>query len=99
MKELISTEDGTLYIENHISDMLSGVFIHWSIDKWSVSKVKYYKDLWHNFIAQRLECKFGSIYAIPPSQKEEKLIRMFGFTDTGLRMRGNKLLKYASKTH
>lgn len=99
MRELIKTEDGTLYIENHISEMLSGVFIHWDINKWSVSKVKYYRDLWHNYITHRLIAKFGNIYAIPPTSKEEKLIKMFGFEDTGLRMRGNKLLKYVSKTH
>jgi len=94
MIEIIKTEDGAIYIENEIQHMLSGVFIHWEVYKWSPSKVKYYKDLWHNYIVPRLKAKWGNIYAVPPTGKEEKLIRMFGFEDTGLMFRGNKLLKY-----
>lgn len=99
MQKLIETEDGCLWIENEVSNFLSGVFIHWDIYRWTPAKVRYYKTLWNECITHRLEEKFGNIYALPPTEKEEKLIKMFGFEDTGLRMRGNKLLKYTSKTH
>jgi len=99
MKKLIETEDGCLWIENEVEHFIEGVFIHWEIYAWSVSKVKYYRELWHNIICPRLLLSYRDIYAIPPSSKEEKLIKMFGFNDTGLRFRGNKLLMYASKTH
>lgn len=97
MKKIIETEDGALFIENGIKEMIDGVFIHWEIYRWTPSKVKYYKDLWNNYIVHKLLIKYASIYAIPPTEKEEKLIKMFGFDDTGIRLQGNMLLKYTEK--
>lgn len=99
MEKLLETEDGCLWIENYISHLLDGVFIHWDVYKWTPSKVKYYKDLWNNFIVLRLKSKWKNIYALPPSPREEKLIKMFGFIDTGLTMRGNKLLIYMPRNN
>lgn len=99
MNKLIETEDGCLWIENEAKHFIDGIFIHWDVYIWKVSKVRYYKELWHTIISPRLLSSYGKIYAIPPGPKEEKLIKMFGFKDTGLRFQGNKLLMYSPKTH
>lgn len=94
MQKLIETEDGCLWIENEVNHLLSGIFIHWDIYTWSPSKVKYYKQLWNECIVGKLMNKFGKVYAIPPSEHEEKLIKMFGMKYTGLTFQGNKLYTY-----
>ena len=99
MKKIIETEDGCLWIENEAKHFIEGIFFHWDIYVWSHTKVRYYRELWHNIICPKLLVFYKEIYAIPPTEKEEKLIKMFGFEDTGLRFQGNKLLIYASKTH
>lgn len=99
MNKLIETEDGCIWIENEAKHFIEGIFIHWDVYQWSHNKVRYYRELWHNVICPKLLAKYKNIYAIPPTEKEEKLIKMFGFIDTGLRFQGNKLLMYASKTH
>ena len=94
MHKLLETEDGTLYIENDIPHMLDGVFIHWEIKKWCPSKVRQYKKMWANITDQLTDKGVKGIYALPPSEFEEKLIRMFSFKDTGLRFNGNKLMRH-----
>lgn len=92
-RKLLETEDGCLWIENAISDRLSGVFIHWDIYSWKVSKVKKYKRIWKDIVSILRERGIKNIYAIPPSEFEEKLIKMFGFEYTGLTFHGYKLMR------
>lgn len=91
---LLKTEDGCLYIENEIPDMLEGVFIHWDIYNWTPSKVRKYKVMWLNIINVLHSKGIKGIYALPPSEFEEKLIKMFNFKDTGLTFNGYKLMRY-----
>lgn len=74
--------------------MIDGVFIHWDIYKWCPSKVKKYKKMWLTIVDKIQENRPGGIYALPPTEFEEKLIKMFSFKDTGLTFRGYKLMRY-----
>lgn len=92
--KLLQRNDCCLYIENEVPDMIDGLFIHWEIYDWSPSKVKEYKNTWPQIAAELYRQGVRGLYALPPSEFEEKLIKMFGFKDTGLRFRGYKLMRY-----
>jgi len=91
--KLLETEDGCLTIENN-ADFVDGVFIHWEIYNWSPSKVKMYKEYWVEIVAALHRRNVKGLYAIPPTEFEEKLIKMFGFKYTGLTYRGYKLMRH-----
>ncbi len=90
---LLKTEDGCLYIENEIPEVLSGVFIHWEISNWTPSKVRKYKRMWIYIVKKLRDKGIQNIYAIAPSEYEEKLIKLFSFRDTGLTFNGYKLMR------
>lgn len=91
--ELLKTEDGCLSVENN-ADFVDGVFIHWEIYEWSPSKVRKYKKMWVEIVAALHRRNVKGLYAIPPTCFEERLIKMFGFKDTGLTYRGHKLMRH-----
>jgi hypothetical protein len=91
---LLKTEDGCLYIENGIADYLEGIFIHWDIYNWTPSNVRKYKRMWLDIVVNLHNKGLKDIYALPPSEFEEKLIKMFGFKDTGLLFNGFKIMRH-----
>jgi len=92
--KLVDRKDCCVYIENEVPDLIDGVFVHWDIFEWSPSKAKEYKASWAEIAPYLLDKGIKGLYALPPTEFEEKLIRMFGFEDTGLRFRGYKLMRY-----
>ena len=91
--KIFESEDCILYMENEIPGMLEGVFLHWEIFSWSHSKVKKYRKLFAHVINKLNTEGIQNMYAIAPSSFEEKLIKMFGFEDTGLLFNGYKLMR------
>lgn len=91
---LVDRDDCRVYIENDVPQMIDGVFLHWDILEWSPSKYKEYKQTWEQIADYLLEKGIKALYALPPSEFEEKLVKMFGFKDTGLTFRGFKLMRY-----
>lgn len=91
---LIKDEDCCIYVENEIPHYIEGAFIHCDIYQWSHSKVRKWKKKWANIARVMKDKGINDIYAIPPSEDEEKLIKMFGFKYTGLTFNGYKIMRY-----
>lgn len=94
MRKILETEDGALFLENKTNGYISGAFVHWEIYNWSPSKVRYYKRKWKEIVEVIFRNGVPALYAIPPTEFEEKLISMFGFKYTGLMFHGYKLMRY-----
>lgn len=80
MKIVYSDEDITLslqYVEQY-----NLYFIHSTISSWSLSKYKKYISVFSKVLNDLNKEGVEVLYAIPPSEKEEKWQKLFGFTET-----------------
>jgi len=89
---IYSSEDGKVYIDNSVNGYLNGAFLHLELNNWSVSKFKLYKKIWVKIQEYLIAHGYEDVYALIPDEKE-KLIKMFGLTDTGIRINKFKLLR------
>ena len=91
MEILYTDEDITISLEYHENTKM--YFVHTKVISWSLSKYKKYilivgKEL------NKLEIRgIKQVFAIPPSEKEEKWQMLFGFSDTGMRIKEYKVMR------
>lgn len=91
MREFYTDDDIDVLVE--LDDVFTdGVFIHTNVKNFSVSRMKKFYKVWDG-IVERLRLEgWKHAYAIPPSSKEEKWEKMFGFKDTGIEVSCYKLM-------
>ena len=84
---------GGLYIDKTTNKFIQGVFLHFEIVEWNLSTYKEFRLIWIQVQSSLLNKGVTRLFATAPSEKEEKLIKMFGFTDSGLTIGGFHLME------
>lgn len=74
-------------------DVLNSYAIHTKVNEWSLSKYKKYLSVFAEILNTLEKEGVTKIYAIPPSEKEEKWEELFGFKDSGLRIGQYKIME------
>jgi hypothetical protein len=92
LKTIYSSDDGRVFIDTSVGGYLDGAFLHLELNNWSISKYKLYRKIWIKIQEYLLQEGYKDVYALPPDDKE-KLIKMFGLEDTGIRINTYKLLR------
>src|SRR4030042_5937416 len=85
-KTVYSDEDIILHLVYFTEQNLC--FIHSEVKKWSLSKYKKYLLVFAEILNQLHKEGIDELFAIPPTEKEEKWQGLFGFVDTGHRIEG-----------
>ena len=67
-------------------------FIHSDVKKWSLSKYKKYLLIFAEILNQLHKEGIDELFAVPPTEKEEKWQGLFGFTDTGHKIDSYKVM-------
>lgn len=91
MEVLYSDED--IVISSEWSDKLNGFIVHTKVKNWSLSKYKKYLLLVGKELNKLREKGIVEIFAIPPTEKEEKWENLFGFKDSGFRLGKYKIMR------
>lgn len=79
---LYKDEDIEVFMEWY--PMLEAWGIHTTVHNFSKDKLKHWRKLFQEFLEHMKEKGITKFVAIPPSEKEEKWQRLFGFKDSGL---------------
>jgi hypothetical protein len=80
-----------LYIDSDVEvyitwiEELQGINIHSTVRTWSLSKYKKYISVLSIILLDFKSKGIKKVYAVPPTEKEEKWEALFGFKDSGLR--------------
>lgn len=90
MFEIYSDEDINISMEK-FPLLPKGWLLHTKVNSWSISKYKKYLLIFGNLLNNIQDNK---LYAIPPSEKEEKWQMLFGFKDSGLRVGSYKIMEF-----
>lgn len=91
MREFYSDSDIDILVE--MDDVFTdGVFVHSNVKNFSMSKYKKFHRVWEEVLVRLRMEGWRHVYAIPPSSKEEKWQRMFGFKGTGIEVSSYKLM-------
>lgn len=81
MEIMYTDEDITISLEYY--ENLNMHFIHSNVTNWSLSKYKKFLLIFGTILNSFRERDIKTVFALPPSEKEEKWERLFGFSDTG----------------
>ena len=84
---------GGLYIDKTTDKFIQGIFLHFEVVEWNLSTYKEFRAIWLQVQNTFLNKGINRLFATAPSEKEEKLIKMFGFTYSGLTLHGFKLME------
>jgi len=91
---LYSDEDITISLE--YSEKLDIYFVHTKVSNWSLSRYKKYLFQFATILNDLKLIGIDKVYTIPPTDKIEKWQRVFGFTDSGYRPKGYKLMELST---
>jgi hypothetical protein len=90
MEVLYSDDDITISLQYY--EKTNMYFIHSKVNQWSLSKYKKYLLIFGGILNNLKDKNILTVYAIPPSEKEEKWESLFGFKDTGMKVQEFKLM-------
>ena len=92
MREVLYHDDDILLQIEYIPE-INEYFLHTTVYHFSLSKAKKYIKGFGLILNKLKEQGITNLKAIPPSDKEEKWQRFFGFTDSLIRINGYKVME------
>lgn len=91
MKTLYSDEDIDI-MEEEVYTIPGAVFLHTNVKQFSLSKYKKIHRVWQQLRKDLASQGYFYVLCVPPSAKEEKWERLFGFEHTGTNIKGKKVM-------
>lgn len=91
MEILYTDEDITISLEHFEKNNM--YFVHTKVINWSLSKYKKYLLIVGRELNKLKSRGIVEVYAVPPTEREEKWQMLFGFSDSGMRIKEHKIMR------
>jgi len=86
-------DDKDVVVSLEWSEVMNSYFIHTDVKAWSLSKYRKFLGILGKLTTDLHARGFEYLYALPPTEKEEKWEELFGFEDSGERIGDYKLMR------
>lgn len=90
---LLLYKDEDITVEMEWYPMLNAWGIHTEVRQFSKEKLKHWRLLFKEFLNHMKQFNITKFIAIPPSKKEEKWQKLFGFKESSLSIAGYKIME------